>query len=66
MIRAAIIGCGMIARLRHAPEYAADPECEPAGLYYANPGRAEALSSEFDGRVYAELKQCFQPLQSTP
>lgn len=55
MIRTAIIGCGMIARLRHAPEYSANPESELTGLYDANPERAEALSREFGGRVYTDL-----------
>ncbi len=56
MIRAAIIGCGMIARLRHAPEYASNPHCELTGLYDAQPERAEALSREFGGQAYTDLE----------
>lgn len=60
MLRAAIIGCGMIAKLRHAPEYAANPDCELAGCYDAQRERAEALCAEFGGRVYDSLEQLME------
>ena len=55
MIRAGIIGCGMISKVRHAPEYTANPKCELAGMFDAIPGRADALSAQFGGRVYETL-----------
>lgn len=56
MIRVGIIGCGSIAKFRHAPEYTANMNSEVAGFYDANRERAEALAVEFGGKVYASYE----------
>ncbi|MBO7745035.1 Gfo/Idh/MocA family oxidoreductase [Paenibacillus sp. MWE-103] len=50
-IRVAIIGCGSIAELRHAPEYAANGHAEIAAFFDHNPERAQRLADQFGGRV---------------
>lgn len=56
-MRAGIIGCGSIARQRHAYEYSLNDKVEIAGFYDAVPSRAEDLSSLFGGRVYGTLDE---------
>jgi predicted dehydrogenase len=51
-IRIAIMGCGSIAILRHAPEIAGDPRCELAGAYDLRRERAEAIAKTFGGAAY--------------
>ena len=53
MIRAGIIGCGSIARQRHAHEYQLNPNAEIAGVYDLNPDRAGEMAGLFGCRVYA-------------
>lgn len=57
MLRAGIIGCGMIAQLRHAPEYAQNPDCELAGCFDPRSGCAEAICGKFGGRAYSGLDE---------
>ena len=53
MLRIGIIGCGKITELRHAPEYAENPNCELVGFYDFIPGRAQALAEKYHARAYA-------------
>ncbi|MCI1588988.1 Gfo/Idh/MocA family protein [Heyndrickxia oleronia] len=46
-----IIGCGSIAKLRHAPEYKANPFVKEIIFYDRNIERAENLATMFGGRV---------------
>lgn len=46
-----IIGCGSIARYRHAPEYKANPHVDKIIFYDRNLERAKKLAMEFDGGV---------------
>jgi predicted dehydrogenase len=50
-----IIGCGSIARFRHAPEYKANPHVEEIIFYDRNKDRAQRLAKEFDGSVAETL-----------
>ena len=50
-INVGIIGCGSIARSRHASEYRANPHVADIVFYDRNRHRAEALAKSFDGRV---------------
>ena len=52
MLKVGIIGCGSIAKQRHAAEYAANPESEIAGFYDLTRARAEALQKAYGGAVY--------------
>lgn len=56
-MKVGIIGCGSIAKQRHAHEYALNPHTEIAGFYDLNPARAQALVDVFGGRVYASVDE---------
>lgn len=57
MLKVGIIGCGKIAEVRHAPEYAENPGVELAAYVDVNPERAGALAVRFGGRVYPGLDE---------
>ncbi|MBP1970224.1 putative dehydrogenase [Virgibacillus natechei] len=50
-IKAGIIGCGSIAKFRHAPEYRANPYVSEIVFYDRNLERAEELATLFGGSV---------------
>ena len=56
-IKAGIIGCGSIARLRHAPEYKANPYVSDIVFYDRNIERAEALANQFGGSVAKTVEE---------
>lgn len=56
MIRTAIIGCGAIARQRHATEYLRNPQVELVGCFDQQRERAESLAATFAGRVYDSVE----------
>ena len=57
MIRVGIIGCGSIARQRHAAEYNKNPNVEIIGYYDALTQRAESLAEKFGGRVFKSCEE---------
>ncbi|WP_010283020.1 Gfo/Idh/MocA family protein [Bacillus timonensis] len=56
-IKVGIIGCGSIARYRHAPEYKANPHVGEIIFYDRNPERAEVLAKEFGGRAVKTVEE---------
>lgn len=58
-IKVGIIGCGSIARLRHAPEYKANPYVEEIIFYDRNPERATSLAHLFDGTTVDTVDELF-------
>lgn len=56
-MRVAVIGCGSIAKQRHAYEYSHNKDVEIAGFFDFLPERAQALVSLFGGRVYQSLDE---------
>lgn len=52
IMKAAIIGCGKIAQVRHIPEYCANPQVTLAGYYDANLDRAKELAETYGGKAY--------------
>ena len=59
-LRTAIIGCGSIARHRHAPEYASHPDVEIAGFTDRHPGRAQYLADQYGGRTYEDYHELIE------
>ena len=57
MMKVAIIGCGKISEVRHAPEYKENPNCELVGYYDMDPKRAQALADQFVGKVFSTLDE---------
>lgn len=51
MMKVGIIGCGSIAKLRHAPEYKANQFVDEIVFYDRNIERAKNLATMFDGRI---------------
>ena len=57
MINIGILGCGNIARTRHIPEYAANPDCRITAYYNPSRGKAEALARQYGGKVYDSAEE---------
>lgn len=53
MLNVGVIGCGSIARMRHAVEYFNNPEVNIVGFTDFNKDRAQAMADDFGGRVFA-------------
>ena len=60
MLKIGIIGCGKITEVRHAPEYAENPNCELVAFYDALPGRAEAMAEKYGGKVCGSIDELLQ------
>ncbi len=52
MLNVGIIGCGSIARQRHAAEYRHNEHTNIAAVFDLSRPRAEAMANDFGGRVY--------------
>ena len=57
MLKTGIIGCGSIARQRHAAEYLRNPDTEIAAVFDLSRPRAEAMAADFGGKVYETAEQ---------
>ncbi|MFC4736162.1 Gfo/Idh/MocA family protein [Bacillus daqingensis] len=60
MLKAAVIGCGSIAKYRHLPEYAANPEVTLTAVCDINQERAEELGSMFDAMAYTDYQEMLE------
>ncbi|WHY83883.1 Gfo/Idh/MocA family oxidoreductase [Neobacillus novalis] len=58
-ITVGIIGCGSIAKLRHAPEYQANPYVDEIVFFDHNLERAVELAKEFGGRAVGTVEELF-------
>lgn len=58
--KAGIIGCGSIARLRHAPEYKANPYVSEIVFYDRNIERSTALAVQFGGSVVETFEELLE------
>ena len=56
-LKVAIVGCGKIASLRHAPEYAANSQSEIIGFYDVDHARAKTLAEHFGGQAFSSLSE---------
>lgn len=56
-IKVGIIGCGTIAKVRHAPEYKNNPYVDEIIFYDRNLERATALANEFGGTVAQTVEE---------
>lgn len=60
MLKIGIIGCGKIARVRHAPEYAENPNARLVAFYDDIPERAKLLADRYGGRACASAEALFE------
>lgn len=56
MLKIGIIGCGKIAQVRHAPEYAENPHCTITACYDFNPERAKTMAAAYGAVAYESLE----------
>lgn len=56
-MKVGIIGCGSIARFRHAPEYKANPHVDEIIFYDRSLKRAKELAREFGGRAVETVEE---------
>jgi predicted dehydrogenase len=57
VLKIGIIGCGKIAEVRHAPEYAENPLVELVAFCDKDLDRAQALADIYGGRAYTEVTE---------
>jgi len=57
MINVGIMGCGSIARHRHAPEFFLNPDSKIAGFYDPKEERALELSEKYGAKVYKTVEE---------
>ncbi|AJY75912.1 Gfo/Idh/MocA family protein [Paenibacillus beijingensis] len=55
-LKVAVIGCGAISRLRHIPEYAANPNVEIVAFCDPNIERAKQYAETYKGRAYSDYE----------
>lgn len=56
MLKIGIIGCGKITEVRHAPEYAENPNCQLTAFFDVVPERAKALAEQYGGTAYDSIE----------
>ena len=56
MLKIGIIGCGKITEVRHAPEYAENPNCQLGAFFDVVPERAKALAEQYGGVAYDSIE----------
>lgn len=56
MLKIGIIGCGKITEVRHAPEYAENPNCQLVAFFDVVPERAKALAEQYGGVAYDSIE----------
>lgn len=55
-----IIGCGAIARVRHAPEYHRNPNCRLAAFYNTGREKAERMAAQYGGVCCGSLEELLE------
>ncbi len=55
MLNIGIIGCGKITQVRHAPEYAENPQCRLTAFYDFIPERAQETAERYGGKAYPSV-----------
>ncbi len=56
-LKVGIIGCGMITKVRHAPEYDENPNCEIAAFFDKDETRAAALADQYHAKVCTSIEE---------
>ena len=56
-IKVAVLGCGSIAKHRHIPEFAANPNVKLVAFCDIVIERAKAFAKQYGGRAYADYKE---------
>ncbi|OGX68660.1 MAG: dehydrogenase [Paenibacillus sp. RIFOXYA1_FULL_44_5] len=62
-IKVAVIGCGSIAKHRHIPEYALNPNVELAAFVDPILSRAEHYAETYGGKAYVDYQEMLQDMK---
>lgn len=57
MLKIGIIGCGKIAKVRHAPEYEDNPNCEIVAFYNRTYDKAKMCAEQYGGKAYTSIEE---------
>lgn len=57
MLKVGIIGCGKIAEVRHAPEYAENPDVKLAAFYDFFQNKAKDMTNQYGGTAYSTIDE---------
>ncbi len=57
MVKVGIIGCGKITEVRHAPEYAENPNAEIVGFYDVYRERAEEMAKQYHAKAFSSIEE---------
>lgn len=60
MLKIGIIGCGKITEVRHAPEYAENPQCQIAGFYDVYTEKAEEFAAKYGGKAFQSVEEMLE------
>ncbi|MBQ4020914.1 MAG: Gfo/Idh/MocA family oxidoreductase, partial [Erysipelotrichaceae bacterium] len=60
MIKIGIVGCGMITKTRHAPEYGHHKDAKIVAWYNRSVSKAKELSNLYGGRVYETFDELLE------
>ena len=56
MVKVGIIGCGKITEVRHAPEYAENPDCEITAFFDVIPEKAQKMAEQYGGKAFDSIE----------
>ncbi|MFV0466445.1 MAG: Gfo/Idh/MocA family protein [Lachnospiraceae bacterium] len=57
MLKIGVIGCGMITKVRHAPEYNSNPNCKLVAFYDCNMEKAKELAAEYNAKYCESVEE---------
>ena len=57
MLKIGLIGCGKITEVRHAPEYAENPNCQIIGFYDVRHEKAEELAKAYQAKAFQSVEE---------
>ena len=60
MVKIGIVGCGMITKTRHAPEYGHHKDAKIVAWYNRSKNKAEELASLYGGKVYETFDELLE------
>lgn len=56
-LKIGVVGCGMVAKVRHVPEYNENPDCELAAFYDMDTEQAKSLQKQYGGVVCSSVEE---------
>ena len=57
MVKVGIIGCGKITEVRHAPEYAENPNCQIVGFFDVYQEKAQEMAKQYHAKAFSSVEE---------